>query len=544
MHPYKSLALALCAGAALSAGADAQVVLNEVFENPPGSGSIDEVWEFIEIYGEPGMDLTGYAVALIKGGRDVNGDNLPDGTARPEIDEAFTLDGLQIGPNGFLVIVGVNPFGESQVGNFLTPNPSYNPGQPDSLTNRRWLDGISKQAAHIPTSDTSGNFSDDGSSSYVLVRKRPNHSINGSGQNVYGPGYVWRKEPNPDVNFDGKLDFGVETPTPGSPTARVLDPYQMVDDVAWSNSGGKEYVRSSQQEISETDGFNPDAISRLRYYAENPMRGHRSRTISGGGGFEILPTRTADESWIYGELVEGQFPASLAYSTGVDAEGFKQVKAPTDIEALPYDGACDPEPDGAASNPGCAPSGAGAFYFTDLNVSGFRVTPAGFNDHPSDTSLAQFRFVTADFDFDGQVTSADLSLIESRLSATLDDTVAATWDNNTPANPNDDFAYTAWKWQGAEFQQVLMMRNMVRNDGAGGANSPNVTQQDIDAVAALLPNCPGDTNGDNVVDFADLNTVLGAFNQTGPGLPGDFDNDNDVDFGDLNVVLSGFNQPC
>ncbi|MBL0922202.1 MAG: hypothetical protein IBJ10_08760 [Phycisphaerales bacterium] len=540
MPLWKALALACCAGCATSA--HAQVVLNELFENPPGSGSIDEVWEYIEIYGEPGMSLTGYAVALVKGGRDVNGDNIPDGVSRPEVDEAFSLDGLHIGPNGFLVIAGVNAFGESQVGNFLTPNPNYNPFLPDSLTNRRWLDGISKQAAHIPAGDTVGNFSDDGSSTYILVRKRPNHSINGSGQSVYGPGYVWRKDNNPDVNFDGKFDFGIETPLPGSPVARVFDPYQMVDDMAWSNSGGKEYVRSSQNEISETDGFNPDAVSRLRYFAENPMLGHRTRTV--GSSFEILPTRIADESWIYGELTQGQFPSSLAYNNGVDAQGFKQVKAPTDRNATPYTGACDPEPDGQPGAPGCAPSPAGTFYFTDLNVQGFALTPGAFNDHPTNPNLQQFRFVRGDFNFDGEVTGADLSLIQSRIGATLDDTIAAAWDNNTPDNPNDDFAYTAWKWQGAEFQQVLMMINMVKTDGPGGANAPQVTQQDADAVAALLPSCPGDTNGDLVVDFADLNAVLGNFNQSGPGLVGDFDNDGDVDFGDLNVVLSAFNQPC
>ncbi len=60
--------------------------------------------------------------------------------------------------------------------------------------------------------------------------------------------------------------------------------------------------------------------------------------------------------------------------------------------------------------------------------------------------------------------------------------------------------------------------------------------------------CPGDTNGDNMVDFADLNTVLQSFN-TIPGDPNynaaaDVDGDDDVDFGDLNVVVSAFNTAC
>jgi hypothetical protein len=60
--------------------------------------------------------------------------------------------------------------------------------------------------------------------------------------------------------------------------------------------------------------------------------------------------------------------------------------------------------------------------------------------------------------------------------------------------------------------------------------------------------CLGDANGDNVIDFDDLNVVLAAFN-TSTGDPdfdatADFDADGDVDFADLNVLVSAFNTPC
>lgn len=51
----------------------------------------------------------------------------------------------------------------------------------------------------------------------------------------------------------------------------------------------------------------------------------------------------------------------------------------------------------------------------------------------------------------------------------------------------------------------------------------------------------GDTNGDGVVDFSDLNNVLSSFNQSGDGLPGDLNLDGVVDFTDLNEVVSFFN---
>lgn len=58
------------------------------------------------------------------------------------------------------------------------------------------------------------------------------------------------------------------------------------------------------------------------------------------------------------------------------------------------------------------------------------------------------------------------------------------------------------------------------------------------------PSCPGDTNGDLVVDFLDLNAVLSDFGQTAPGLAGDVDDDGDCDFVDLNIVLGAFGTTC
>lgn len=60
--------------------------------------------------------------------------------------------------------------------------------------------------------------------------------------------------------------------------------------------------------------------------------------------------------------------------------------------------------------------------------------------------------------------------------------------------------------------------------------------------------CTGDTNGDGVVDFIDLNNVLSSFGIAlgEPGyIPGaDLNNDDVVDFLDLNIVLSFFGQTC
>src|SRR5690606_249212 len=96
----------------------------------------------------------------------------------------------------------------------------------------------------------------------------------------------------------------------------------------------------------------------------------------------------------------------------------------------------------------------------------------------------------ADFDMDGDVDCDDLALIEARLGATLDDRVdGLTTEGNT---------FSDYTWQGAEFQQMLMMLAMDAADGPGGTNAPAITAADIAAANALVTSptpCPGDING-------------------------------------------------
>ena len=56
--------------------------------------------------------------------------------------------------------------------------------------------------------------------------------------------------------------------------------------------------------------------------------------------------------------------------------------------------------------------------------------------------------------------------------------------------------------------------------------------------------CEGDVNGDNIVNFTDLNAVLASFGQAGEGIPGDVNNDGVVNFTDLNTVLANFGLSC
>lgn len=475
--------------AAAASFAHGQVVINEVYENPPGGGSTnDAVLEYIELYGTPGMDLTGYCIGQFKGGED-GGDNIPEVPA--EIDEAFSLDGLSIGSNGFLVIYNGTP-SQSLIPLFLPNEGEHSASFFDT---------------HIPTVDTVGNLNNDGSSTYLLIRKRPLHRIE-NGASVYEPGYAIRKDVDPDVDYDGKLDFGFEIPTSGtSDPVNVIDPLQIIDELAWSNAGGKEYVRSSEQEISGTDGFNPDAVSRVRYYGANPMLGQR---VNSDG--ESVPTRTADESFIYGDMTG----ASTDFTYDDTRYG-----APTD------------------------PSGDG---FADIAISNagetFKLTPGTFNDHGA-TGIAQFRFIPGDLNFDQVVDVDDLVLFDAQLyGADLDamqdyihpDTGMPVEDPNNPGTNLQSYVF-----QGRLANAYLAARDLDQSDMS---ESPTLADRDVLAglVGSLPCNSADFAEPFGELSFFDVSAFLTAYNSTDPSA--DLNNDGQFNFFDVSLFLGAYSAGC
>ncbi len=531
------LSLVACAGTA-----SAQVVINEVWANPAGGGgSGDDRFEYIELYGTPGMKLDGYMIASVYGGAD-DGNNIPgplptgwdQGDELPEIDEAWTLDGMTIGSNGFFVLYNNNG------------NNSNIPALLPDATNRATF--IQK---HIPTSDTAGRIKNDGSATFVLLRKRPFHTLvsdgaggftssyDGSAGYFSGTRYGWRKDVNPDVNFDGGIDlngiatqngfpYPPETPVDSedtsyavipTPPAMTLEPYQMVDDLSWSNGGGKEYARSQEQEISDTPTFNPDAVSRVAYYGTNPNSGDRLNALN-----QVVPTRSADEEFIYGDV--------LVNSTRL------------------YDATTS----GGPTYPG-QPAGS---RFEDISRAGFALTPGKFNDGVTTgaygVTVTEFRWVKGDFNFDGVVDCTDRELLEARIGAGLDDTIAYVDDRGTPELIDDVVIPGWWKWQGRDFNAMLAMTDMNSTDGAGGSNSLFVTAADLAAFDALFPGlcsspCPADLNGDTLVDDSDFVIFASAYNilvcddpVMPAGCPADLNGDGLVEDGDFVVFAAAYNE--
>ncbi|MFM9957056.1 MAG: S8 family serine peptidase [Phycisphaerales bacterium] len=81
----------------------------------------------------------------------------------------------------------------------------------------------------------------------------------------------------------------------------------------------------------------------------------------------------------------------------------------------------------------------------------------------------------------------------------------------------------------------------VRSNGTAGA----FDDWFFDNVAVTGQSCPGDTNGDNVVDTADLVNVLGGFGDIAEGVAGgDFDANGTTDTNDLVFFLNFFGTTC
>lgn len=81
---------------------------------------------------------------------------------------------------------------------------------------------------------------------------------------------------------------------------------------------------------------------------------------------------------------------------------------------------------------------------------------------------------------------------------------------------------------------------IVNSDGSVQANN-------LFTVTAPPTGCPGDANNDNVVNFADVTSVLTFFGATyNPGIDGlgDANNDGTVNFADITSVLTNFGIPC
>jgi len=323
----------------------ATVFLNEVYINPAGS-SADETREFVELLGTPGMKLDGYAIAFVNGAltKYYPLNSIPPRPVAQETDEFFSLDGLQLGPNGILVLgIGTSSY-------YPTLLADSNFRQWGSI----WNGGL----------DTPGKLDNDGSNTILLIRNRPGRT---QADPANPAGLRWGKDVNPDDEVfhavedpstgafvdqygDGGFDGGQPNGIDGN-TLDVLgkstpddasDDLEVVDEISYENDRGWEYDTDSRHvdadspqaglpprhvhALDDAQGFNPDCLSRVDYRTSGPGWLPAPGAIGelhGGNNWQD----TATEQWVRGESSLGtggqgnspQFFYNNAANTNPDA---------------------------------------------------------------------------------------------------------------------------------------------------------------------------------------------------------------------------------
>jgi len=87
-----------------------------------------------------------------------------------------------------------------------------------------------------------------------------------------------------------------------------------------------------------------------------------------------------------------------------------------------------------------------------------------------------------------------------------------------------------------------MRLRVIARDDTGAIVEAAVDEVSAFAMGCPTPACPGDWNGDGVVDFNDLLDFLNDFNAGAPRA--DVNGDGVVDFNDFLEFLNMYNTPC
>lgn len=112
-----------------------------------------------------------------------------------------------------------------------------------------------------------------------------------------------------------------------------------------------------------------------------------------------------------------------------------------------------------------------------------------------------------------------------------------------PTGPQVSGGWFAKRFRVEDFvdaTSTVRLRFIASDLGSGSIVEAAVDTVSIETYDCTI-SCVGDLNGDLVVDFGDLNILLGNFSGSGAG---DLNGDGDVDFDDLNSLLGLYGQPC
>lgn len=472
------------------------LIISEVLLNPDGNDSRREA---IEIAGPAGMSLDGFAIALINGGQQDSSGWISG--REPQIDEIYPLDGFSL--TGTL---------GSGTGYFVLWN-STSSSTSGSDVYAKLSSAVRASSSHnanmyVLHGNAEKRLENDGSSTFVLLYNRTSS---------------WVSTAQVQSNYASAVPSALDS---------QFHPYQIVDEVAWSHAGGREYTVWAWNEINETPGFNPDQITRVRYFHWDAMSTNPAAGL-GNLGDACADTEVADESWVYGETTAWPSGSTNPRYVTSFSSCERQSKSPTDQNPSASLYACGVDPDAPGGGGGCtAATDVNGVRKKDIGLgsgsTAYQMTLGAANNTlalGNGTNLGQPAFCRGDVNFDGFVDCDDLALVESLVGQSLNDQI-------DPMDPDSD--YTLNGPQAQEFIAAALL----------SGSSLVVDASDVTEMEAILTDLEkgpcgerGDLNGDRIVDSLDITILMEAITKGVYVRAYDLNHDGVVDAADLDRLM-------
>jgi hypothetical protein len=261
-------------GAALT-----QIVLNEIYSDPQGA---DTGNEYIEFRGTPGANIPSNYYLV-----EIEGDSATTGTGSGAIDHVFSLGGMTIGLNGFLVL--------RQFGSSYTTSPG---SAVVTATGSGWGTTFSNTATDL----------ENGSASYLLITSAtaptPGADIDASGTGAIDSALGWTIVDSIGILDGGATDNGYAATNFSTGTAGIVLTPNTIFDLATSNP-------------PLTTGFRPEYLGRNGNTTGNAAVDWVAADTNG-----TAPTFT---------LATNVYPAALSGIGSLNHLGSTNVFAPTTV---------------------------------------------------------------------------------------------------------------------------------------------------------------------------------------------------------------------
>ncbi len=217
----------------------------------------------------------------------------------------------------------------------------------------------------------------------------------------------------------------------------------------------------------------------------------------------------------------------------------------------PVGTSAQPEDDHTASGTVCWVTGQGSVGggLGDNDVDGGQTTlttPTLMLSGSGSAEISYWRWYSND---QGGSPNADVFVVD------ISDNGGSSWTNVETVGPSGEGTGGGWVQHTflvedfVSLTDQVVLRFIASDEGSGsiveaGVDDFAVTTFECEDITPM--ECPGDATGDNMVNFDDLNIVLGAWGTAGPA--GDVaplgGGDGMVNFDDLNLVLANWLQSC